>query len=80
MMGQIAAEDHWLDADGNVTTDSEQAATLLIRKGQEMSKEVAEMIGKVAQPESEEGEGKEAKSEAPTANKSEKPTKNKGVK
>jgi len=70
-----ADKDYFLDAEGNVTTDEEKAATLLIREGQDMSVEVAEKIGKVAQP-----EDAEAKATSPSLNKSDAPTKNKGVK
>lgn len=74
----IANETYYLDANEELTTDSEKAAYVLINKGQEVPQEMADKysIGKVAQPESDEGE----KSETPTANKRALPSKNKGVK
>lgn len=83
-----ADKDHFLDAEGNVTTDENEAAFLLIREGQDIPKEMADKygIGKVAQ------EGEQAAAEdssestvtekaaKPSANKSKKPTENKGVK
>lgn len=71
-----ADQDYFLDDKGEVTTDTEKAAILLIRKGQDIPKDMADAfgIGKVAQQE----EG-EKLAEKP-ANKLAKPTKNKGVK
>lgn len=77
----IADKDYFLDTEGNVTTDTEEAHQLLIREGQEIPKEMADKygIGKVAQPEdaAEKPVQKAAKS---TENKAEKSTENKSAK
>lgn len=76
-----ADKDYFLDADRQLTDDEEKSAFLLIRQGQEISKEVADKygIGKVAQTEEAEITVEE-KAVKPSANKSKKPTENKGVK
>jgi hypothetical protein len=73
-----ADQDYFLDVEGNVTTDEKKAHQLLIRKDQDIPKEMADKygIGKVAQKE-EESDGKTVKSAKPSANKSEKPANNK---
>lgn len=74
MSGQTADKDYFLDKDGNIAQDEASAATLLIRQGQEMSKEQAEQIGSQStssQPEDAEGEKSDS---APKANKSAAPT------
>ena len=77
-----ADKDYFLDKEGNIAQDELSAATLLIRKGQEVPKEVADKygIGKVAQSDEATDDTVEKKSAKPSANKSVTPTKNKGVK
>lgn len=77
----IADKDYFLNKDGNLAESDEDAAFLLVRKGQEISAETAGRygLGKVAQ-EGEPVEKAEKKSAAPSENKSAKPTRNKGVK
>lgn len=72
-----ADKTYYLDENRELTTDQEKAAFVLINKGQDVPKEMADKygIGKVA-PE-EETEEKAAK---PSANKKATPSKNKGVK
>lgn len=84
-MEGIADKDYFLDADGNLATDEESAATLLVRKGQEVSKETAEKYnlgntGSSPAAGAEESEESGEKATAPTANKSATPAKNKGAK
>jgi len=73
-----ADKDYFLDVEGNVVTDEETAHQLLIRKGQEIPKEMADRygIGKVAQPEAKADEKTVKKAKA-TENKAEKPTEDK---
>lgn len=40
-----ADKDYFLDGDGKVTTDQDAAATLLIRKGQDIPADMAEQYG-----------------------------------
>jgi hypothetical protein len=88
IMGQ-ANQDYFLDADGNVTTDEQEAATLLIRKGQDVSKDMADkygdaLSGKVArQSVADEADAEDApdeKAATKSANKKASPSKNKGAK
>lgn len=80
----IADKDYFLDKDQQLTEDEAQAAFLLVREGQEVSKETAERygLGKVA-PAGEEGETvadeSDAKSKKPAENKSKKPNENKSA-
>lgn len=71
----IADKDYFLDENRELTDDEGKAATLLIRKGQEVPKEMADKygIGKVA-PEGEAGKEKAAKA---SDNKKATPSKNK---
>lgn len=87
MTDKVADKDYFLDEEGNVTDNEEKAATLLVRAGQEMSKEVADKVGampdKVAQDEADKVPGEsiaEEKAAKPSSNKSAAPTKNKGAK
>lgn len=82
MTDRIADKDYFLDAQRNLTTDTDAAALLLIRAGQEIPKDMADRygIGKVAQTESAEEKPVSKKASKPSANKSETPTENKGVK
>src|SRR3954469_23223768 len=86
-----ADKDYFLDANGNVTEDQEQAATLLIRQGQDVPKEMADKygIGKVAQTEgaapanaegADEPDAAVEKADKPASNKAAKPKSNKGAK
>lgn len=68
----IADKDYFLDADGKLTTDEQTAATLLIRKGQDVPSDIATQY-KIGKTEAK----SEAKSETPTANKKAAPTTNK---
>ena len=75
-----ADKDYFLDENRELTDDEEKAAFVLIRKGQDIPKEIADKygIGKVAQPEEAAGEEHAVKRAAkPTANKSAKPTEDK---
>ncbi len=84
-----ADKDYFLDEHRQLTDDEAKAAFVLIRKGQEVPKEMADKygIGKVAQPEEvaaedtvTEGDSKEKTSEKaakPSANKSAAPAENK---
>lgn len=76
MSGGVADQDYFLDGNGELTTDENESAFLLIRKGQDVPNDVAEKygIGKVAQDEP------EVKADAPSKNKKATPSKNKGVK
>ena len=78
-----ADKDYFLDERRELTTDTEKAAYVLIRKGQNVPKEMADKygIGKVAQTEEAVVEVPvEEKATKPASNKSAKPTENKGVK
>ncbi len=70
----VADEDLFLDDAGEVTTDADKAAVLIVRAGQDITSEMVETYGlnKVT-PE-------EEKAEEPKENKAEKPSKNKGAK
>lgn len=72
-----ADKDYFLDENRELTTDEEKAAFLLIRKGQDVPKEMADKygIGKVAQPDEEAG-GETVKKPARTSKKAE-PAENK---
>lgn len=75
-----ADKDYFLDVEGNVTTDEETAHQLLIRKGQDIPKDMADKygIGKVAQDEETEEAAKPAKKSAKSSeNKAEKSAENK---
>lgn len=78
-----ADKDYFLDAEGNVTTDEATAHTLLIRKGQDIPKDMADKydLGKKAAKvaDTEEVDGGE-KASSPSANKKASPSKNKGAK
>lgn len=76
-----ASEDYFLDDEGNLTTDEAAAATLLIRKGQEVPKEMADKygIGKVAQTDETAADTVSEKAEKPSKNKAEKPAENKAA-
>lgn len=75
-----ADQDYFLDDEGKLTTDQEKAATLLIRKGQDVPKEMAEKYfsdGDNAEAASaDEGE----KASSPKSNKAASPKGNKGAK
>jgi hypothetical protein len=75
-----ADQDYFLDDKGEVTTDTEKAAMLLIRKGQDIPKDMADTygIGKVAQQA--DGDEESEKLAKKPANKKAAPSKNKGVK
>ena len=79
---RVADRDYDLDAEGNLTDDPSTAATHLIRKGQEVPKEMADKygIGKVAQEAEELEDLTVIKSVKPTANKRQGPKSNKGAK
>lgn len=92
-MEQTANQDYFLDADGNVTANAEEAATLLIRKGQAIPQDMAEKYGdafsgKVArqadtakETATDEESAAEPKAETKKpANKKATPSKNKGAK
>lgn len=53
MNDRVADKDYFLDEQGNLTDDDQKAATVLIRKGQEIPADMAEKydFGKVAQDE-----------------------------
>lgn len=74
-MSGIADKDYYLDAEGNIAESDETAATLLIRAGQEVPKEMADQYGIGVAAEAEESE---AKSEKPSKNKAVKPKADKG--
>lgn len=83
----VADKTYYLDENKELTTDQEQAAFVLINKGQEIPRDMADKygIGKVAQEgETDAAEGDESsveeKAAQPSANKSKKPTENKGAK
>lgn len=78
-VNMIADKNYFLDAEGNLTTDEEAAATRLINQGQEVPKHMADKygIGKVAQ---EAAEAEVEEKPAPAENKAKQPTKNKGAK
>lgn len=84
MTDQTADKDYFLDKDGNIAQDEAAAATLLVRKGQTLTRSAAEKIGQQGSSpeaaEAEESEGSGEKATAPTANKSAAPTKGKGAK
>lgn len=74
-----ADKDYFLDDNQQLTDDQDKAAFLLIRKGQEVPKEMADKygIGKVA-PQSDDEPAKESvKAEKPSKNKSAQPTEDK---
>lgn len=78
MTDTYADQDYFLDDKGNPTTDTQAAATLLIRKGQEISKEVADVIGKGNSAKTvSEDDGEKAS--GPASNKAELPKSNKGA-
>lgn len=81
-MSGTADQDYFLDDNRELTTDESKAAILLIRKGQDVPKDVADKygIGKVAQSDETAADTVEEKAEKPSTNKSKKPTQNKGVK
>ncbi len=81
MSNEILAEQHhWLDEDGNVTTDETKGSIWLVREGSPITKEMADKygIGKVTPQD--EGETATVKADKPKSNKSESPTSNKGAK
>lgn len=69
-----ADKDYFLDQQGNVTTDELEAHQLLIRKGQDIPKEIADKygIGKVAQTEEEADKPVSKKAANPSENKAQK--------
>lgn len=67
-----ADKDYFLDKNRKLTTDENKAAFVLIRKGQEISVEMAEEHGI--------GQKAETKKETPTANKTAEPSENKSKK
>lgn len=79
MTEQFADQDYYLDNEGNVTADTETAATLLVRKGQELSREVADQIGK-GKPAKAVSDDEGEKASSPKSNKAESPKQNKGAK
>jgi hypothetical protein len=79
-MAGTADKDYFLDINGKVTADEEKAHSLLIRKGQDIPKEMADKYGigsaksaKAASAPAEDGE----KANKPASNKSAAPAKNK---
>jgi hypothetical protein len=74
-MQGTADKDYFLTLEGKVTTDEEKAHSLLIRKGQDIPKDIADKygIGKKASADAE----RPAKAEAPSKDKSAQPAKNK---
>lgn len=74
-----ADKDYFLDEDLKLTTSDGKAAFVLIRKGQEISKEMADKygIGKESKPAEAAAKPVEEKSATPEANKSAAPTENK---
>jgi hypothetical protein len=87
-----ADKDYFLDAEGNVTTDEEAAHTLLIRKGQDIPKDMADkyalgkkgtkasaMADESAADETDTSDGGE-KASSPSANKKARQPRNKGAK
>jgi hypothetical protein len=79
----IADKDYFTTKEGTLAEGEADAAFLLIRKGKEIPKHMAdkypELASKVAQPE-EAAEDAPEKAATPKANKSRKPASNKGVK
>lgn len=75
-----ADKDYFLNKNGELAEGEADAATLLIRKGQEIPKDMADKygIGKVAQDEGEADES--VKAAEPKSNKAKSPAKNKGAK
>ena len=79
----IADKDYFLNANGELAENEEDAATLLVRAGQEVSKDMADKygIGKVAQGETDGGAPDAKAAESATSNKAAKsPATNKGAK
>lgn len=75
-MAGTADKDYFLDLDGKVTTDEAKAHQLLIRKGQEIPKEMADRYdigGSKKSAPAEDGE----KAAKPATNKSARPAQNK---
>ncbi len=74
-----ADKDHFLTAEGEVTTDESEAHQLLIRKGQEIPKEMADKygIGKTEKAEKAAEPSAPKKGAKPAANKSAEPASNK---
>jgi hypothetical protein len=74
----IADKDYFLDENRELTTDEEKAAFVLIRKGQDIPKEMADKygIGKVTPTDEVEAE-KPVKASKASANKSAKPAEDK---
>lgn len=70
-----ATKDYFLDDNGKVTTDQEKAATLLIRKGQEISKEMSDKYPEVKGVKAD--EDAPAKATKPAATKAKTPAENK---
>lgn len=75
-----ADQDYFQDDEGNVTTDANAAAFLLVRKGQDIPIEMADKygIGKVAQEVQDEAPVEKAAT--PSSNKAKTSASNKGVK
>lgn len=79
----VADQDYFLDTDRNVTTDKHQSAMLLIRKGQNISREMAETYGiptastAKAEPEKVAQTDVEDKTETPKKTKKPTPSENK---
>lgn len=70
MSGKTAEQDYYTDENGEITDDPARQRFLLIRAGQEMTTDVAEKVGKVAQgADAEDGE-KSAEAPANKARKS----------
>lgn len=73
----IADKDYFLDVDGNVTTDEQEAHQLLIRQGQNIPKEMADKydIGKTNKSAEKDADGEKAS--GPASNKAAKAKENK---
>ncbi len=78
----IADQDYYLDAEGNVTTDSAEAHIQIASKGSPIAKDVREKYSIPTAPEEEKVAQKdeEAEKPKPSANKKATPSKNKGAK
>lgn len=75
----VAEKDYFLDENRELTTKEEKAAFVLIRKGQEIPKEMADKygIGKAEKPEKAADKPVSQKSAKPSENKSAEPAENK---
>lgn len=76
-----ADKDYFLTKDDKLTDDAEEAATLLVRKGQDITQQMARYFDKKkAASEEAEEEATGEKASSPAANKATSPAKNKGAK